>query len=344
MNSHYSLSEAFEFLQLVALNDTHFYTFIIGAVITLLAPLFLFVYLGVRLLFKTPRINPMARNGMWFLTGIGIILLIAASINFGVNMQSKGHYTTTQKLPALTEGAMLTLHMDSISDFMLDNDRYWVNLNGRNVISDIRFDIEKSMDSTSYLETRIRANGSSYRNAAEISRNVIYTPEFDSAKIELPYYFTLPEGMKYKMQEVNVTLFLKEGESVYLDHEIMQIGYDIKNQNNYWDWDMPGHVWKMEKDGLICTDCPDIPEKTTETNDIQIDDDTESVKVQIDENGIKVEVKEKDTSKSNPTPPETPEPEEAPEETEVDLDLAAFMPNVIPSFRGVLTHNFVVRL
>jgi len=33
--------------------------------------------------------------------------------------------------------------------------------------------------------------------------------------------------------------------------------YDIKNTTDTWDYDMLGHYWKMEKEGLTCISCGD---------------------------------------------------------------------------------------
>jgi hypothetical protein len=33
--------------------------------------------------------------------------------------------------------------------------------------------------------------------------------------------------------------------------------YDIKNTADTWDYDMLGHYWKMEEDGLTCISCMD---------------------------------------------------------------------------------------
>ena len=59
------------------------------------------------------------------------------------------------------------------------------------------------------------------------------------------------------MQELDLTLELPVGMVVFLDHSLEDLIYDIKNVNNMWDYDMLGHYWKMEEEGLSCISCED---------------------------------------------------------------------------------------
>ena len=42
---------------------------------------------------------------------------------------------------------------------------------------------------------------------------------------------------------------------VFLGNSLEDLIYDIKNVNNMWDYDMLGHYWKIEKEGLRCISC-----------------------------------------------------------------------------------------
>jgi hypothetical protein len=59
------------------------------------------------------------------------------------------------------------------------------------------------------------------------------------------------------MQELYLTLEIPVGMVVFLDHSLEDLIYDIKNVNNMWDYDMLGHYWKMEEEGLSCISCED---------------------------------------------------------------------------------------
>lgn len=52
------------------------------------------------------------------------------------------------------------------------------------------------------------------------------------------------------MQELDLTLEIPYGKVVFLDHSLEDLIYDIKNQENMWDYDMLDNYWKMEKEGL----------------------------------------------------------------------------------------------
>lgn len=64
-----------------------------------------------------------------------------------------------------------------------------------------------------------------------------------------PYYF-LKDEAKWRNQEVNLTLKVPEGKSVYLDTQMKDIINDIENTENMWDGDMVGKTWIMTPDGL----------------------------------------------------------------------------------------------
>ena len=65
------------------------------------------------------------------------------------------------------------------------------------------------------------------------------------------------EEQKLRFQELNLSLKIPEGSVIYLDHSMEDLIYDIKNTTDTWDYDMLGHYWKMEKEGLTCISCED---------------------------------------------------------------------------------------
>jgi hypothetical protein len=60
----------------------------------------------------------------------------------------------------------------------------------------------------------------------------------------------LEEGSRWLQQEVDITIKVPEGKSIYLDKDLVKIIYDIENVSNTWDGDMVGKYWKMTELGL----------------------------------------------------------------------------------------------
>ena len=341
MHSNYSLSEVNHFMHLLALNNTHYYTFVIGAVISLLVPLFLIVYFGIRMLFHTPRLNKTARNSMWVLTGIGIILLISSFINFGVRVEDHGNYRSRQNLEGLNETVVLALPQDSLTDMFLHSHRAWIPTQNANAFKDVVLKIKPSNTAQNYIEVVGSAQGLSSREASEVARNIKFEALADSSKIEIPPYLLVPKNDRYRFQEVRATLYLKEGQSVYLAPDIIDVIYDIPNQNDYWDHDMTGHTWLMEKEGLICTDCPDTPQ----LRKMKIEGLKKGkMKLKIDEEGMELKIEaEPDTQDYHNWDDETEEDIEI-ELEEANFDLSYYVPQITPVLKGTLSRNFVVQL
>ena len=63
-------------------------------------------------------------------------------------------------------------------------------------------------------------------------------------------FFNLPEGAKWRLPEMDLTLKIPEGTVVHIGYDMSEIIHDIWNRENVWDFDMVGKMWIMTEDGL----------------------------------------------------------------------------------------------
>ena len=84
------------------------------------------------------------------------------------------------------------------------------------------------------------------KNVEDITYNFV---QKDSTLRFDPYYL-LKDNAKWRNQEVDLTLKVPEGKSVYLGSKMKDIINDIQNTENMWDGDMVGKTWIMNADGL----------------------------------------------------------------------------------------------
>ena len=92
--------------------------------------------------------------------------------------------------------------------------------------------------------------GRSRENAKESTEDIIYRYEITDSTLVFDPYFILDEGVKWRGQEVDITVKVPEGKGVYLGEDMIKIIHDIENVSNTWDGDMVGKTWVMKPDGL----------------------------------------------------------------------------------------------
>jgi hypothetical protein len=71
-------------------------------------------------------------------------------------------------------------------------------------------------------------------------------------------FFQFPIDDPYQYQEVELTLLIPVGKSIYLDEKLRYFIYDIRNIHRMPDRDMVGHIWKMLEEGLVCLNCEEL--------------------------------------------------------------------------------------
>jgi len=68
-------------------------------------------------------------------------------------------------------------------------------------------------------------------------------------------YLSLEEEQGFRFQSLELTLYVPEGKTIYLDQNLKYFIYNIENVTDTFDKNMVNQYWKMERNGLTCTDC-----------------------------------------------------------------------------------------
>lgn len=255
-----SIYNGLDFLQLIMASDTHYNAAVVGLTLLATAPLFILIYYGIRLLFRVEPLNRSVRNGLALLAFVGFLLSAGSAIRLAVEFRTKSYFTSEKELAVDTHSYHLNLAEDTVSnmdDHIFENNELAMSLEGMMIFKEVQFDIRASRKGYTYLREEYTARGANRRAANLNARQVVYHSATDSNEIELAPYFTIDQEGKYRAQEVNLTLYLQEGDTVYLSKEMRSVLFDISNLNNMWDWDMVEHGWVMTEHGLLCTDCAD---------------------------------------------------------------------------------------
>ncbi len=257
LGSNVGLEELLGLLELVSLNTLHYNSIIVGVILVTVAPLFLFVYLGLRLLLNLEPLHPSARSGAFLSIIIGAIILAVSGIRIGISLDEDGGFTQRTALPMLE---------DSITVDIVDNDIYqkfkeenfepkWMELNEQNIFRDVELNILKSTDSFNYLVIERKAQGHNKREASLQAEKISFNYEQTNNALKFENYYTLGEGIKYKGQRVRYQLYLKPGQKIFLDRNTIDLIYDVPNVQDMHDFYMVNHWWEMTNEGLNCMDC-----------------------------------------------------------------------------------------
>lgn len=289
-----------EFLQqsfdILSLDNSIYNSVMIGLSLIFLGPLLLLIYYGLRIIFGIEPLNSAARKGLVLVTIAGLITLIVSGGQIAREFSNYGYQTSEQVLVPKNGMIYFEVRQDSIYKQF---DYYWGGspwrlYDGVSYFRDVELNIKRSRSNRTYLATKVSSQGRNRDEARRNARSIDHYLQLDTGLVMSGAYFTLAEGGLYRSQSIEMTLYLAEGDTVYLGQGTEKITYDIDNVQNYWDPDMTGHFWAMTERGLFCTDCPEteiIEERWEEENDRRENEDFES-EVKIRDGFIEIEEKE----------------------------------------------------
>ena len=164
---------------------------------------------------------------------------IENSARAGVATTHRGEYQTPCFMPVGTRGAIRHL---SAQDY-------------EELGAKIKWNPSvKSKNDNFNLIKKATARGKNKQIAKEMTEGVGFEFLLEDDNLIFDDFFTI-STQKWRMQELDLTLEIPVGMVVFLDHSLEDLIYDIKNVHNMWDYDMLGHYWKMEKEGLSCISC-----------------------------------------------------------------------------------------
>ena len=114
-----------------------------------------------------------------------------------------------------------------------------------------RLDIQRSADSLFHLKVEREAHGISTKVALTRAGNVSYQLDQDQDVLQVSPVISYPVADKFRGQDVQFTLEVPLGRSVYLRPGSKHVIHDIENVTNTYDRDMLGRTWTMTERGLV---------------------------------------------------------------------------------------------
>ncbi len=219
-------------------------------------PLISLVLLVSRLLFGT-RVSAAWRAGLGIMWGISITTFFLLGSILGGQFSSGGQYkaqagsfsgdTLYVAAPSNVESLDTWYNIDN--EVMLSDNKL--------VIRNVRLSIVQAEGTNFELLKEVSSRGESNAEANKLASTVITDAVFQGNQLSISPYFTLSNGQKWRVQEVNYILKVPVGKYVKFTSEnpwSMLRDLNIADDDNNF-WENPNRLWKMSDAGLACTDC-----------------------------------------------------------------------------------------
>ena len=218
-------------------------------------PIVAVILFGLRLVNNT-KIHMNYKIGIFVLWLISLFFLLNSAKDFSIEFQEEAKNTIIENI--ITESDTLYLSMnnvDRVFDNAFDAKGFKVTPFEDNLIGiGMQLDVVKSKNDDFNLLKEATARGKNKHLAKKMTEGIGFEFTLEDDNLIFYDFFTI-STQEWRMQELDLTLELPVGMVVFLDHSLEDLIYDIKNVHNMWDYDMLGHYWKMEKEGLSCISC-----------------------------------------------------------------------------------------
>lgn len=233
-------------------------------------PFLILFILGLRIL--SNRVKQLSKTTSLSLLGIWIVallLLIFSAVEYGTANAINGNHVETKKVN-LVSSDTLTLKMVNdenihyVSRLRRSTKRTEVTHNDRSKTYSnyVKLDVNKSDSDEAYLKIRKSSEGRNKRKANSNAEALEYNYTIDGNTMTFDAFFLSNFLDKYKREVVNLTLYIPEGKTVYFDKSTSNFLHGIYDVDHRFDSDMPEHYFLMTSEGLDCTDCDEIEDKT----------------------------------------------------------------------------------
>ena len=226
-----------------------------GIILFIGMPMIAVILFGLKLINNT-TIHSNYKIGMLCLWFVSWFLLGSSGTNIAKEFSKEAKNTTTEIIDYNKDTLYLSMNdIERNFDNAFDAKGFKVSPFEDELLGiGMQLNITKSKSSTYNLLKEATAYGKDKQTAKRNAESVNFHSEMEDENLIFDDFFSI-EKQLWRMQELDLTLEIPIGKVIYLDYSMEDLIYDIKNQENMWDYDMLGHYWKMEKDGLTCINC-----------------------------------------------------------------------------------------
>ncbi len=219
-------------------------------------PLLAMLFIGTKLVFRYKTNNTaiaLSMVGIWLISLVTIVVVSASQIG---NFKDKTSLASSETIQCDNCQTMyLELAEDkwdeySELDFDIDKFKVAVSDGDEVLLGKPKLDVREASGDNFVVVVRKSSRGSSQSDAKNNIEEIIYNFQKSDSTLTFDPYFIIDEDGKWRDQEVQVTVKVPVGKTIFLDEEMIRIIYDIENVSNTWDGDMVDKYWTMMPEGL----------------------------------------------------------------------------------------------
>jgi phage shock protein PspC (stress-responsive transcriptional regulator) len=284
-----------DFLNVVFDGSEQITLVIIGILLTVLIPLSMLIYKGIRILFSIPRKSKIINGTAAVLFTSGILILIWVGYKVSKNFAEEANHKETITLKPF---ACDTLFIKSINETKYDFDNQegydthitvgsWnlVNINDKKInFGYPKLDIvQNDIDSFQVVLMR-SARGLTKKNAVSRAKNIEYDFMQNDSVIEFDSFYEILKDDKWRNQDLTIILKVPLNKVIYLSKSTANILFDVENVTDTYDRKMVSRRWLMGPNGLECLDCDGLKLKKKKYHSIEesIDNSLDKIDESLD--------------------------------------------------------------
>lgn len=235
-------------------------------------PVLMFIYQGVKLLFKIKVRNKWVNiiSTLLWLFGLGLTIDVLSSMS---NEFKQKNMVKEKFVISAPKANTLYLNLPenykwgeeddedyNDDDIQFMHNRFNIMVNNEKGLDFYMpvVDIQRSKTDSFELLVIKSSKGKSKKEALRRAEAISYSYMVNDSAVIFNPKFEVPETEKWRAQRVKIILKVPTGKSVYLSRKIRPLIYDIDNVTNTFDGDMVNHKWTMRAEGLSCDDCGEV--------------------------------------------------------------------------------------
>jgi phage shock protein PspC (stress-responsive transcriptional regulator) len=229
--------------------------FSIGLTLVIGIPLIMLAYLGLKIIFKFKTRNNAVGLSMLAVWIIGLGILIVSAVS-GAKGFIEGATSTKQEVIATPSDTLyLKMGSDEISNYVDENielgEMRIANMNDKEfLVGKPKLQIEKSENNGWEMVIKSKARGTDMETARNSAREILYNVDQKDSLLTFQPWYVIPGQSSWHAQQIQITLKVPEGKTIYLGENMDKIIHDVSNTSNTYDNDMIGKYWTMKTEGL----------------------------------------------------------------------------------------------
>jgi phage shock protein PspC (stress-responsive transcriptional regulator) len=228
---------------------------VINVLVLIGIPILMMILLVMRIFMRT-HFKPRWAAGLWIFWLINVFSFAFLMGTMGVKQFSTGGEVSMGAKDLTFSGDTLFIDIaeNPYNDVIFRMGDNLAMTDDRLISNDVVLNFEKSKTGRFELLQKNRARGGTLSEAQTLAQDVEFPYELKGNHLVLPANFIIPKGVKWRNQEVELTLRVPVDKWVKVpdnDFNLRNIETDSRYEFPWWDH---SYAWKMTADGMVAPD------------------------------------------------------------------------------------------